>query len=473
MNTHGKAKWLFLIQAIFFIAIGWVIGINFRSTEDNKLNASQGPKPIAGSKTQTTQGTIPSRPQARVLATDRSLSSLVGQLEQNSPSKDLAEKIFAFPLEEHQPWMVQMLLKKWAKESPTEALNYLTTLDNEYSGTEFLEIVLLNVTPENFEETLAWLQNNQGNKDYLITAAYTGLARSFPQQAMELASHLEEGSLKSRITQAAVNEWAKTDARSVLQWIENAPFNTSLQDLYATTMTYYIEQDPQTAGDLIESMENGSLKASLSSQYARQLSRNDPVTAVEWALNISHSESRKTALGVAFDTWSNVDFESAFSFALNLPDTDPSQRELLKQTAIRLSREDPIGAVETISQFPQNMNSEVTQHMALTLSEHNPQAAENWIQSLENGEMRDNAIKGALYEFRERDPQIAFELSSSVKNKRLQFELIQKSANAWYRIDPQATESAVSNSNRLSNQQKYTILSNLLENGEPINIVLP
>ena len=87
----------------------------------------------------------------------------------------------------------------------------------------------------------------------------------------------------------------------------------------------------------------------------------------------------------------------------------------------KLSQSHPEQLSEALPSLNENHQVEVASQLAQVYSVNNPELAIRWLDSLENGTVRDAALKSSLNSFREYDIGQAFKLSETFTNEALRF----------------------------------------------------
>ncbi|MEN8693218.1 MAG: hypothetical protein ABF334_00255 [Akkermansiaceae bacterium] len=102
------------------------------------------------------------------------------------------------------------------------------------------------------------------------------------------------------------DSWSREDPQAVFEWAEKLSGKTKAE-AYEEAMETWAREDPSAAGEYLSNLEASPERDSATEAYATRVSREDPVTAMEWAGTIRDAELKlETQLEVAQD-WYRID----------------------------------------------------------------------------------------------------------------------------------------------------------------------
>ena len=114
----------------------------------------------------------------------------------------------------------------------------------------------------------------------------------------------------ARAVNRFADSWARDDPRGVFEWADKLSGGPKAE-AYEEAMENWVREDAIAAGEYLSSLEPSAARDSATEAYAIRVSRDDPVTAMEWAGTIADAElQRETQIEVAED-WYRIDRAAA------------------------------------------------------------------------------------------------------------------------------------------------------------------
>ena len=144
---------------------------------------------------------------------------------------------------------------------------------------------------------------------------------AFTRVAMELMREDREGvgewlvqngndDAASMAVNRFADSWSREDPQAVFEWAEQLSGNTKAE-AYEEAMETWAREDPGAAGEYLSNLAPSQARDSATEAYATRVSREDPVTAMEWAGTIGDAELQmETQIEVAQD-WYRIDRTAA------------------------------------------------------------------------------------------------------------------------------------------------------------------
>ncbi|MGJ8634974.1 MAG: hypothetical protein ACSHX7_13740 [Luteolibacter sp.] len=368
--------------------------------------------------------------------------------------------------------LLLVLVSEWAKKDPYAALEYAKGIPNRsdlvYEG-------IRQMAKQDPDGALYWINQNvdtAGQRQYILRAAYKGMAYTDPVGAVTRVEQMSKGAQRNQLLSLTLNEWAKQDIHGAFDWIESAEITPQFKHIYNEVMGNYIEQDPVEAARLVSKMFSGSNKVSFAPQIATKLAEKDVGQALEWLETLDGDAKKYAHLGV-MDRWaSGENGGEALDYLLKNSD-NPDYEELFSIVAVKLARKNPEELVNSFDSMSESDQKIAAHQLASVYSTDNPERGLEWIEGLENGAVKDEALKSTLYSYKNSNVSHAFVLSESISNSALRKKQMREVLKTWISVDQDAAEQALNSSRALSEEEKQALLSQAYASVKPDDYVLP
>lgn len=368
---------------------------------------------------------------------------------------------------------LEVLITAWAQKDPEGALAFASK--NDRPGLMFLALRELGAVDS--EAALSWIKGNVKDltaHGHLMVGVFQGVAKLNPEEAIQRIGDLSPGPQRDQILSVTIDEWAKNDIDSVFSWLEKAEYSQQTPYLYDQAVNRYIMSSPIDASALVSDMENGVEKSNFASNVAYQLAQLDPEHAVKWANSLS-GEQKEFALNGLLENWAGKKEGAgeALDFILNNKD-ESNYEELFTKVTMKLSQSDPTELEQRLPSLSENEKELAAVQLAQVYSANVPEKAAQWLDTLDEGPVRDAALTSALNSFRNTDITRAFTLAETFSNAHTRTQEIQKVMHEWLGSDQAAAEKALQATSTISEDQKRIMLESLYRRVKPRNkLILP
>lgn len=368
--------------------------------------------------------------------------------------------------------LLLVLVSEWAKKDPQAALAFANETPNR---SDLVFEALNQLAQQNPDEALDWISQNatdSSQRQYLLRAAYRGMATVDPEGAVAQIEQMSAGSQRDQLLSLTLNEWAKQDINAAFDWIELAEATPQLKHIYNEVMGRYIDQDPEQAATVISAMNSGDNKLSFASQIATKLAEKDVNYALDWLQTLDGNEKKYALLGVV-DRWAaGPNGEEALDYVLQ-NSTDPNHKELFSMVAMKLARKNPDKLVDSFDNMSESEQMIAAQQLASVYSINDPERGMEWIESLATGAVRDEALKSTLSSYMYSNVSQAFELSETISNSSLRTKQMREVLATWFPVNQAAAEQALYASSVLTTEEKQALLNQIQANFKTDDYVLP
>lgn len=293
---------------------------------------------------------------ARKLDYEQFAINLIMQEKLSKPIDD-PEEVWNELVEEVQDnpgqfWMLATVARAWVEKDGMGILDEVSeTITNAETRQHVLNSVLRLVTendPDRAFEYALKLDNNPTGLHSVVLAVARSWVKFDPQSALNAVSEIERTSLRNRLEDSVVREWAYEKPREILSLIDTLSEN--LQGTATTAaVSSLVQKDPQEAAEFVASM-SGSSRASAANSLLMSWTRgSDYESAIDWVLNEPQiSDLKPLLLPDALSYLVSVDPQLAMQTALDQPISEDQLG--LEVTVIgHLSYQDPDEARDLLS----------------------------------------------------------------------------------------------------------------------------
>ena len=420
-------SWMTLVIAA--VVIGFVMG---------KVSSSSSAEKESAKSRSKAQGSSSLRSKSKTTNRSAVHPSVFGRLSGND-FEDLAKNSLESESDIDNSVFLQALISAWAQKDPYAALAFA----KESNAPNLMFLGLRELGTEDPDAALKWIKDNVKNlttHGLLMTGIFQGNAKLDPKGAIQRIEALSAGPQRDQILSVVVDEWAKNDIEAVFSWLETAEFSQQTPYLYDQAVNRYIINSPTKASNLVLDMEDGVDKSNFASNVAFQLSELDPQQAVDWASKLS-GEQKEFALSGLLESWAGKQEGSvgALNFILNNKE-EPNYEDLFSKVTMKLSQSNPAELEQRLPNLSEKEKELAAVQLAQVYSSNAPEKATQWLDTLDEGPVRDAALSSALNSFRHFDINKAFSLAETFSDEASRGKEIHQLMNDWVNSDYETTK---------------------------------
>ena len=236
--------------------------------------------------------------------------------------------------------------------------------------------------------------DTEGN---LLAAAAGGLAKTKPQEAIELALSLGMGGRRSAVLREVMNVWGKEDMPAVVAYWNAHP--QLPVEYYAISGGFYnyAEKDPLQAANLVLTLKDVQGRSYALSNLMNTWAGRDPAAALNWAQALTNPTMRQDAIAAAVGGWANINPAEAMAHAESIQ--DPTTRaNALRNAWDDWFRKEPAAATAYLGTAG---NEKLLQNMGwnfgyLTQS-FTPQERNELLAQIPEGKAKDEIVRNLTY----------------------------------------------------------------------------
>lgn len=297
------------------------------------------------------------------------------------------------------------------------AMDYLQQLPKGDAHRILANQIAGKLAGQDFDEALAWVQGADmiGNAQVLATVLQSQLSID-PERAMSHAvefSRQGQGELMNQV----LSQWTALEPRAALDWLKDSQFeSTSMWTGIGTTLAF---TDLELAKEFL-----GKVPKEFSMQWKQSIvqriaSNGSSEETLRWVAQYKNDSDYSELMRSTMQYVSHYDFDSAVSITKAIENT--SERD---QLYLAISQQASYRNPETALSTAQKISDQGLRARALfTPTSHwfrnKPREAEQWLNKLAAGNLRDVAIVGAASTWSE--PNSAqLQLIASISDKEMQ-----------------------------------------------------
>lgn len=165
-------------------------------------------------------------------------------------------------------------------------------------------------------------------------AAFDQVAENFvksdPAGAAEWVAEHATSDYAQRAVREIAEEFGRTDPTAAIAWAEQLP-EESQRGAMSETLDQWTRADPVAASEYLETMETSSARDAAVQSFARQLDREDPAVAADWAATIANDETRIDTLRDVGSSWMRTDAEGAKAWLPTSGLSEEAQTKIIEQ----------------------------------------------------------------------------------------------------------------------------------------------
>jgi hypothetical protein len=244
-----------------------------------------------------------------------------------------------------------LLMTRWAKESPEAALAWTQTHDDWRSqwgaGT-----VLALYARQNPEAAIAWANahpnKNKEEGNWHMASVVSGLAKDNPETASMLAQNMDRSEARGRAMQHVLD-------------------------------SYFKLRGPDSAREMVMALEEGPYKNGMMGQLAERLADRDPASAAQWASTLPDGEARPRVLTEVVDEWAEKNPTDAGNW-LNQLGNGPEMDQPRERFAWKVQESDPEAAIAWAGTITdERRRTETSYRIVREWMEREPESARAWV----------------------------------------------------------------------------------------------
>lgn len=251
-------------------------------------------------------------------------------------------------------------------------------------------------------------------------------------------------------------EWARQDPDAALAWAQGLSGNARTSAESAVFGELAVD-DPAKAAAQLDASPDLEGREAAARRIAGQWGATDFAAAKQWASSMT-GEARDRALSEAVEGLATVDSLAAADEALALPE-GRWRNEALESVAEEMSRENGAGAIAWLEQNggDELLRDSMREVMPNWVAQDET-AALAWVQSREEGGVRDRAAASYVFANQNADGREVIEIAQSIGDERSRNRSTRFAAEQWLATDPDGARSYIESAEGIDDNLRERLL---------------
>jgi hypothetical protein len=307
---------------------------------------------------------------------------------------------------------IHLLLTRWAREAPEEALASLRGGDPAKNGGDATSI-LAGIASGDPQRATAWLAD-PGNV----------------MAVLPLLGHFLAGSIGK--------EWARQNPAAAIAWAAQLP-DSQRTGAYVGILGTLAGSDPAAASAYVTRLEDGGARLEAIKHIATVWGKQSPQAAAEWAMSLGDKE-RAAALKETLGSWAGHQPEAAARYLDGL-DAASVTADQLKAVAEPWASQAPASAAAWVAARTAGEARDAAMSSVMwrwTTAE--PAAASAWLRAQPAGPVRDAGTTGLALATFDSDPVSALEWAASISDPGKRDGAVKFGMAEWLKRDSAAAQ---------------------------------
>lgn len=254
------------------------------------------------------------------------------------------------------------------------------------------------------------------DRDLAIQAVVDNWAKSDPASLLNWASSLataDSGTLTNAFSEVATKE---NQPALAAQYVDDVTDATTRAQAIVTIATAWGITDPMGTLTWLDNTATGDAYDTSVNNLMSNLAKQDPAQAAALVGNITEPGVQAAAIINTAGAWGATDPQAALAWVNSLPAAEAgAQNVALSSTVASWAKNDPAAALAYVQNSPDaSIYLSAAPVIAGSLSQSDPQAALNWTNSLPAGADKDQALSNVLDNMAGTDFNSAWNYASSL-----------------------------------------------------------
>lgn len=365
------------------------------------------------------------------------------ELQQTDP-ETLFEQAMNMTGAERQRAM-SIAISRMASRDPEAALARIEALSNLPDYQFLMQMAIHHYARQDPEAAYNYLQLHMPENTGLQSQVISMIAQRDVNRALTLARDVMRQSGDTSAMQNVISRWAQQDPRQALAYVETLDLDQQQRMLHQVAFAY-MQQHPDEAFEWILGMgrEHGNLRTSL----LRNVNNWNAVAAERWLPRVTDPTARAALIAGIATYKAEADPEAAVDWLSRYREDERAYTDAYRQVLSRLSHRNPRRAATLADAIvDQDGVAPVVANIATNWYSQDPDAALDWIASLRNTDVRNQAVSQISGRVANRDPEAAVELLDALPPGSHRDNAARAIAYAWSVREPDRIDEIVSTLN--------------------------
>ncbi|MFT5121902.1 MAG: hypothetical protein ACI9TH_000020 [Kiritimatiellia bacterium] len=301
-------------------------------------------------------------------------------------------------------YMMDALVRGWAKTDLNGASNYVGTLDDTDGRRKMVEhLAQERIKREGSGSALAWADTVASGSDdakyanQVVNEVAFHAARKDPMVARDwVERNLDSEYLSPRIFEEVADEMVGVDPRAAADFLDQHFDDPRVNGKVIAEMTEeWARTDPTaTAAWLEQYVGHEKINKEVVHELAGEWADSDPEAALAWVAALESKDLQKKGLASAIDHWSRHDTAAVGEWLNGQTQRGDLYDSAIEVYASRISREAPVAALSWAQQIQdEGMRERTTVRAGQAMYREDPDAVLSWLPTSGLSERAQQAIQ--------------------------------------------------------------------------------
>lgn len=336
---------------------------------------------------------------------------------------------------------ISMAIRRWAQQDPEDAFNAIDTLTEENVKTSLYQMVFQSWAATDVEAALVAAESLDDPRRLYLGIVLGFQAKTDPMAALQIAERYETQDQNNRLLQQIVRGWAAADPAAAAAYVESLDEFRRGNLIHAVAMAYlnqspeaafdwavrmgasnsavwnmigrqYVNQFPDAARQKIDSLPIGPIRDSLISMYVGVKAQTNPLDMLSWIEQFEEEVIYQNVHGQVINGWLNRDPEAAADYVQSLQDGPFKQQQILGLIG-RWAHTDTERAVKVLQELgPGRMQDQGLNILAMSTAGRNWEGAMDFVDDISDENVQKDARMNVIMQVSQMDRDRAVQLLS-------------------------------------------------------------
>lgn len=374
----------------------------------------------------------------------RAIAGYFNSLVKSHPT-EAAAKSFQLTRAEEQIEAANEIFQHWIKEDFDAAIAYLESLPKGqvFNGTLSPSIHALSQSDP--VKALAWAQEKTKGRlhDSIVAEVVRQIASKSPEEAATIVEQLPFGRAYKSSIKSLAGKWAREDPQSALAWISTLPDGEEKSQALNRASSTFARFHTEDAKRYVSEMEAGDSRVHLVERLTTILVNKDPQDTLNWINTLNDESLKQTAYTETLANWARA---NPITLLKHLKENNEEAR--LPTLSARMAKSwaviDPSAAADWVNSLEAGeARINAIGGLSREWLQHDPYEASLWISQLPEGAERDRGAGNLVNETYRSDPSTALDWATGISNSKQRNRMIEKVVKHWAQKNESAAVEAL------------------------------
>ena len=345
------------------------------------------------------------------------------------------------------------LARMYGESQPEKAYEWATSLEDPYERRRAVIFSVRGITRVDLERATGILSDleKEGQNEILVNQLKFQILEELSQynqtEAYSFIQTVPFSSGRGWAIERLSSHWVLQNPENTLQWSRALPVEKERDMAVTAALSSWSEVDPAAAAEYVEKNTDLSIKPAMAGLIAEQWAETNPEKAMEFCLKHLPDEAPETddSKTRVLSCLMKKDADKALEMITDFPNAFDEQKQI-GPSIVKWIGESPheinkvLDFIEDAQLSPKMMGAVATGWTSV-----DPGSAAKWIESLDEGEGKQNAIKSMLSQTTDTHPETVIEWALQVNNPETRLGFLRDAVTKIARLDPEAARQELRN----------------------------